>query len=138
MRLARALLLLWPLALYGGTDRMHEQMFATELFMVLITPIFVLMAALVEERKLALESLRARALSLERSLEALAKADRSKNEFIAVLAHELRNPLLNLVRIERLVLELIIEWTPWNALHLLAVPGESGLHPGDDPLEILP
>jgi signal transduction histidine kinase/CheY-like chemotaxis protein len=44
-------------------------------------------------RKHAEESLRALDTALQKKVEELADADRRKNEFLAMLAHELRNPL---------------------------------------------
>jgi signal transduction histidine kinase len=47
---------------------------------------------------------------LRQRLQELAQADRQKNEFLAMLAHELRNPLAPMR----------------NALHLMRMPGASG------------
>lgn len=47
----------------------------------------------IEERKRAEEELLERSKQIERLVEELAVADRRKNEFLATLAHELRNPL---------------------------------------------
>lgn len=69
------------------------QLFTAELVILLLAPVFFIVAALVEERRIALEALRARTKRLEQSLAELARADELKNEFIAILAHELRNPL---------------------------------------------
>jgi len=49
-------------------------------------------ADLIERRKTA-EALRERSDQIARSAEALREADRRKDEFLAILAHELRNPL---------------------------------------------
>jgi len=49
-------------------------------------------ADLIERRKTA-EALRERSDEIARSAEALREADRRKDEFLAILAHELRNPL---------------------------------------------
>ncbi len=85
------------------TDRLSAQLLATELFMILIAPIFYLMAALVEERKTVAEALNKRTVELEQSLAQLARDNDSKNAFIAILAHELRNPLAPLVTTLELV-----------------------------------
>ncbi len=85
---------------------LNQQLFADELFIILIAPIFILLASLVEEKKNATRSLSARAMELEKALDRLSHEDQSKNEFIAILAHELRNPLapilstLELLKIE--------------------------------------
>ncbi len=65
---------------------LNTQLFATELFLFLVIPIFYSFSALIKERFYAVIELR----------EAMQKIEREnvvKSEFIAVLAHELRNPL---------------------------------------------
>jgi len=67
-------------------EPLNEQLFAAELFLFLVVPIFYSFSALVKERAYAVIELR----------EALKKIEREniiKSDFIAVLAHELRNPL---------------------------------------------
>jgi PAS domain S-box-containing protein len=62
----------------------------------------------VTERKRVEEELRRSQLELQQRIEQLAEADRRKNEFLAILAHELRNPLApirNGLQVLRLVKE---------------------------------
>ncbi|KKW19996.1 MAG: Multi-sensor hybrid histidine kinase [Parcubacteria group bacterium GW2011_GWA2_51_10] len=72
---------------------LNQRLFSIELFMTLIAPIFFLFSALVKERRIALAISRRRAQELEEAMLQLEKSDRAKDEFIATLAHELRNPL---------------------------------------------
>lgn len=74
-----------------------SRLVAAELFIALVAPLFYIMAALVDERSRTLHALQKRTQQLEKSLVRLNNADRSKNDFIAVLAHELRNPLAPVV-----------------------------------------
>lgn len=65
---------------------LSAQLLATELFLLLVVPIFYVFSALVKERTRTLVELQ----------EALRKNERDsivKNNFISLLAHELRNPL---------------------------------------------
>lgn len=77
----------------GDTTVLGSQLLASELFIILITPILYVVTALVEERKRTTKILERRTEELERSLHKLSQDDEAKNEFLSVLAHELRNPL---------------------------------------------
>jgi signal transduction histidine kinase/CheY-like chemotaxis protein len=76
---------------------LNQQLFADELFIILIAPIFLILSALVEERRITAERLGESIAELQSALEKLGREDESKNEFIATLAHELRNPLAPVV-----------------------------------------
>ncbi len=65
---------------------LNSQLFASELFLFLVVPIFYVFSALVKERARTVDDLR-------EAMERIEKEGMIKNEFIAVLAHELRNPL---------------------------------------------
>lgn len=65
---------------------LNSQLFASELFLFLVVPIFYVFSALVKERARTVDDLR-------EAMERIEKESIIKNEFIAVLAHELRNPL---------------------------------------------
>ena len=68
-----------------GTS-LSDQLFAAELFLFLVAPIFYIFFALVKERAHTVEE-------LKEALGRIEKEGTVKNEFIVVLAHELRNPL---------------------------------------------
>ncbi len=76
---------------------LNTQLFADELFLLLIAPIFFQFFALMEERRQAELHLSTQVIELERVTQQLAENDNAKNEFIAILAHELRNPLSTVV-----------------------------------------
>ncbi len=80
-----------------GPTPLNQQLFADELFIILIAPIFLLFFALMEERRVAERNLAAKVAELEDLTVQLSSNDKAKNEFIAILAHELRNPLSTLV-----------------------------------------
>lgn len=65
---------------------LNQQLLLTELFLFLVIPIFYVFSALVKERATTIQE-------LQEALEKIDKENTAKNSFIAVLAHELRNPL---------------------------------------------
>lgn len=76
---------------------LNQQLLADELFIILIAPIFFILTALVEERRVVAQEARTRAQQLEEANRRLSLEDQAKNEFLATLAHELRNPLAPVV-----------------------------------------
>jgi signal transduction histidine kinase len=76
---------------------LNTQLFADELFIILLSPIFLILSALVEERRITSQQLSSTVDDLKEALHKLEIEDGSKNEFIATLAHELRNPLAPVV-----------------------------------------
>ena len=89
-------------ALYGpytATIQMTlgVRLFQLEIFINIIAVIFYIIAALQEERTEATRSLTSYINRLEDALNRLSLNDRAKSDFIAVLAHELRNPLAPIV-----------------------------------------
>lgn len=73
------------------------RLFQLEVFINIIAVIFLILVSLEEERRVALKTLHFHVSDLEEALRKLGLQDRAKNEFIAVLAHELRNPLAPIV-----------------------------------------
>ncbi len=65
---------------------LNEQLFATELFLFLVAPIFYAFSALVKERSGTTNE-------LQIAIDKIERENIVKNNFISVLAHELRNPL---------------------------------------------
>ncbi|HWB33780.1 MAG TPA: ATP-binding protein [Candidatus Paceibacterota bacterium] len=74
-----------------------NRLFQIEIFMDIIAIIFYVIAALQEERVEATKSLTSYIDKLEEALNRLSLQDRAKSDFIAILAHELRNPLAPIV-----------------------------------------
>jgi len=68
----------------------NVQLLTVEIYVGLVAAIFFIFAALVEERRTALRHLR-------EAYEHTFASDKAKSEFIAILAHELRNPLAPIV-----------------------------------------
>jgi len=66
--------------------QLHESLFALQTFMGIIAASFLVLATAIGERARAQTELR-------RALEAEAKANRAKSDFLAVMSHEFRTPL---------------------------------------------
>lgn len=73
-----------------GDTPLNAQLLADEIYIGLVAAIFLLFVAVVEER-------RASYYRLEKAYAHTYASDKAKNEFIAILAHELRNPLAPIV-----------------------------------------
>lgn len=87
-------------ALYGDASTnqtISSRIIATELFMATLAVIFFLFTAVVEERRRANKALTAQLRRVHSLLQETKRHDRAKSDFIAVFAHELRNPLAPIV-----------------------------------------
>lgn len=69
----------------------------TEVFLVIVAIIFFSIVTIEEERRFATKLLVSQIGNLRVALDQLAEQDRAKNEFVAIVAHELRNPLTPVV-----------------------------------------
>ena len=79
---------------YGPVSAHAEQaLFGVQTLIGTLSLIFLLFTSLTEERKEAVRSLEDYVDQLEVALERISNEDRAKSDFIAILAHELRNPL---------------------------------------------
>ncbi len=76
---------------------LNQQLLSDELFIVLIAPIFLIFSSLVEERRVASVLLAENIENLQEALKKVSEEDQAKNDFLAILAHELRNPLASVV-----------------------------------------
>src|SRR5262249_6299732 len=74
-------------------DVLGNRMFQMEIFLVILAIIFLILSSLEEDRRMTSNFLRSQVANLTGSLTRVANQDRAKSEFIAMLAHELRNPL---------------------------------------------
>jgi signal transduction histidine kinase/CheY-like chemotaxis protein len=100
-------------AIYG-TGPLHkipagQAEFAVQIFLGLLGVIFLMFVSIVEERKEASIQLRSNVNELERAIEKIKFEDQAKTNFLAILAHELRNPLSPIVTCVELLKEDITE-----------------------------
>jgi len=79
------------------TTTLSVQLFSDEVYIGFIAAIFLVFATIVEERRLAHRAIEKNNAVLEQALEKISGEDTAKTEFIAILAHELRNPLAPIV-----------------------------------------
>lgn len=78
---------------HPGATALNLQLLSDELFIILIAPVFFILTSLVEERRIIAQEAGVRAQELEEANRKLSQEDQTKNDFLATLAHELRNPL---------------------------------------------
>ena len=74
-----------------------QRIFQLEVFLCIIAFIFYVLVSLEEERRMTTNLLTTQVGNLRGILEQLSSQNRAKTEFIAMLAHELRNPLAPVV-----------------------------------------
>jgi len=77
----------------SGLAGLAETLVQTQMLLIILAISFLLFTSIEEERKRAVSKLAEKVEVLEGSLEKASHEDRAKNDFIAILAHELRNPL---------------------------------------------
>lgn len=88
-----------------------ERLLLAEIFLEVIAAIFLILVSIEEERKETAKKLNRHVERLQDALGKIRSEDTAKTEFIATLAHELRNPLapivssLELLRLRKLVTE---------------------------------
>jgi signal transduction histidine kinase len=96
-----ALLMLTAISLAGAIYGVHmpstatlgSRLISTEVLDLILAFFFFILVSVEEQRKDAIRNLSLDAERLESALETIRAEERAKNEFIATLAHELRNPL---------------------------------------------
>ncbi|MDP2815466.1 MAG: ATP-binding protein, partial [Rectinemataceae bacterium] len=81
----------------GSIEILGQTLLQTEIFIIVISFIFLLLVTVAEERKDISNDLRENVRRLEDAIERVRKEDEAKSRFIATLAHELRNPLAPLM-----------------------------------------
>lgn len=82
------------------------QLLSDEIYIGFLAALFLLFVVLVEERRLAFKEIEHKNDVLADALERISADDTAKTEFLAILAHELRNPLSPIVSaLEWLVLQ---------------------------------
>ncbi|HWP61033.1 MAG TPA: ATP-binding protein [Candidatus Paceibacterota bacterium] len=70
-----------------------ERLYQMEVFLIVIALIHYVVMGIDEERRQAVLALREQIKLMETVLERIRSEDQAKSEFLAILAHELRNPL---------------------------------------------
>ncbi len=70
-----------------------ERLFGIEMFMLVIGAMFLVFATVVQERRHASKALQIHVARLQQAVSRIQREDDAKSEFLAILAHELRNPL---------------------------------------------
>lgn len=84
-----------------------QWLFQTQLLLEIFAAIFLIISSSIEDRRRATDELRAHVNQLETTVSEISEQDSAKSDFLAILAHELRNPLapvlstLELLRIRR-------------------------------------
>ena len=86
----------WGLERLSGA-LLSARMINIELYLIAFAIPFLIIAAISEERDSALRSAKSNVKDLEVALNRISGEDKKKNDFIAVLSHELRNPLAPIV-----------------------------------------
>lgn len=74
----------------ASANPVREQLLTVEIYIGLVTAIFFLFVTVVEDRRAAFRRLGS-------ELQQTAASDQAKSQFLAILAHELRNPLATIV-----------------------------------------
>ncbi len=74
-------------------DVYNEQLFQLEIFMIILAVMFYVVVSLEEDRRLHSNLMQSQLATLENAIARVTSESQTKNDFIAVLAHELRNPL---------------------------------------------
>ncbi len=78
-------------------SKLMPALFGMELFLVVVAIIFYIIAALEENRRVSTNLLRAQIDTVENAIARVKSESQAKNDFIAILSHELRNPLAPVV-----------------------------------------
>ncbi|MDP2648795.1 MAG: ATP-binding protein [Patescibacteria group bacterium] len=78
---------------HASATPLGARLFSAELLIILIAPIFLAFAALMRERWQESRIVEEHVRRLEAAMQRLNSEGEAKSEFIAILAHELRNPL---------------------------------------------
>ncbi len=89
-------------SLFYGPSILTPQAFAAslyqiEIFMMMLAIVFSIIVSLEEDRRLNRNLMHSQLATLENAVSRISSESRAKNDFIAVLAHELRNPLAPVV-----------------------------------------
>ncbi len=81
----------------GAHVEMLQRVFETEIFLITCAISFFIVTSLEEDRRVNTNLMRTQMGTLKNAVERISSESRAKNDFIAILAHELRNPLAPVV-----------------------------------------
>lgn len=79
------------------SPELQNTLYQVEAFVIMLATAFYIIVSLEEDRRLNANLMRSQLQTLENAVSRISSESRAKNEFIAVLAHELRNPLAPVV-----------------------------------------
>lgn len=83
--------------LIPSPDAFAAVLYETEVFLITIGAIFLIVVSLEEDRRLHTNLMHSQVATLENAVARISSESKAKNDFVAVLAHELRNPLAPVV-----------------------------------------
>lgn len=97
-----ALLVTSGFALYAAItgsapDTLADRLFSAEIFLIALATAFYIIVSLEEDRRASTNLARSQLQTLENAVSRISSESQAKNDFIAILAHELRNPLAPVV-----------------------------------------
>ena len=95
--LLTSLFAVWNIMTHASAAAFGQQLFSMETFLITLSTIFLIIVSLEEDRRLHTNLMRSQLSTLENALARISTESQAKNDFIAVLAHELRNPLAPVV-----------------------------------------
>ncbi len=78
---------------YSPTLVLTRHLFTDEIFLIALSISFFIVVALEEERRVNTNKMHSQLSTLENAMTRVRQESQAKNDFIAILAHELRNPL---------------------------------------------
>lgn len=91
--LITAALCLGSVIAYSPSFALARHLFSEELFLIALSMSFFIVVSLEEERRVNTNKMHTQLSMLENAMVRVRQESRAKNDFIAILAHELRNPL---------------------------------------------
>lgn len=77
----------------GAAATLSERLLGTEFFLIAIAAIFLILTSVKEEFRVNAGLMRSQLGTLQNAVARVSSESKAKNDFIAILAHELRNPL---------------------------------------------
>ena len=84
-------------ALSGDMDLAVPRLIQTEMFLIALSISFFIITTLEEDRRVNTNLMRSQLGTLKNAIARVSSESKAKNDFIAILAHELRNPLAPVV-----------------------------------------